>query len=274
MNWLNKEMGSQINNIKSIIDDRYDDELFDVYEDLRIDYIEDNIDHNIGEIKRRLNEKDYYTIISDLGLSNSDIEFGYGSEILSNMVNNDEIYSLTRDNDIVWEKHVKGRVYNSSKGFRKTKDINSEIEYIECTRCGYMMYYYGEYECTCCGFKGFECKSRSKGEIEIKKMLEGFNLEFNEEVVELSNYRYDFVCFINNKKYYLEINGLQHYKPVDYFGGIEAFNKLKINDAIKKKHANENGIYVELDYREHDVDLLKDRFLKNFIEKYNILGGK
>jgi hypothetical protein len=46
---------------------------------------------------------------------------------------------------------------------------------------------------------------------------------------------------------------MQHYKPIKFFGGQEAFNYLQVRDKIKKQYCLENRIkllifsYTELD---------------------------
>jgi hypothetical protein len=51
----------------------------------------------------------------------------------------------------------------------------------------------------------------------------------------------------------IEFNGMQHYKPIKFFGGQEAFDYLQVRDKIKKQYCLENQIkllifsYTELD---------------------------
>ena len=40
------------------------------------------------------------------------------------------------------------------------------------------------------------------------------------------------------------------------------FNKQKIRDSIKRKYAEDNGIFIELDYKEGNTNLLKNLILK------------
>lgn len=276
-NWLEREMCSQIININEIVDDRYDEELFDVYEDLRIKISNDQIDYNLGEIERRLTQKEYYTVMDDLGLSNSDVELGYGAEVLSEMVNTGEILNLTYENEIVWNKGMGKEVYEMPNGFTQIYDSTFGTTIIKCPMCSHEKYFDGEFICPECGFTGFERKhkiDRSKGELYVAKKLKELNLDFKEEVIEIGKFRYDFIVYKNNTKYYIEVHGKQHYEAIDYFGGEEKFQKQLKHDLIKKKHANENGVYVELDYKEHNLKLLENRFNENFINKYKIIGGK
>lgn len=55
---------------------------------------------------------------------------------------------------------------------------------------------------------------------------------------------------IPNLKLAFEYQGKQHYEPIDFFGGEEAFQSLQKRDAKKRRLCLENGIkLVELDYR-------------------------
>lgn len=51
---------------------------------------------------------------------------------------------------------------------------------------------------------------------------------------------YDF--WLPDKNILLELNGLQHYKPVDWFGGDEGFHKQQIHDKRKVDFAVKNGL--------------------------------
>ena len=128
--------------------------------------------------------------------------------------------------------------------------------------------------CYNCGFETNESqRSKSKGEILVEKLLNKHNLNYEKQhrLYHCENsypLRYDFIVNHYDKTYYIEVNGLQHYKPISYFGGVKAFQKDKKRYEIKRKHAEENGIFIELDYRESDLGLLKNRFYNNFYNKH------
>lgn len=52
----------------------------------------------------------------------------------------------------------------------------------------------------------------------------------------------DFVIEHNNQKYFIELNGQQHYKAIDYFGGEERFKKQIERDQILDKYCKDNNI--------------------------------
>ena len=51
------------------------------------------------------------------------------------------------------------------------------------------------------------------------------------------------------------------------------FNKQKIRDSIKRRYAEDNGIFIELDYKEGNTNLLTKRINKVLIPLIKQLGG-
>lgn len=70
---------------------------------------------------------------------------------------------------------------------------------------------------------------------------------------------YDF--YIPAKNMLIEYQGIQHYQPVEVFGGEEAFKKQQVNDEIKRNFAIDNGYnFVEIKYDENINDKLSSVF--------------
>ena len=68
-------------------------------------------------------------------------------------------------------------------------------------------------------------------------------MDFKHPLLRISNRRWlDFDIWFPELSLALEYQGKQHYEPVDYFGGQEAFERRTENDALKKKIASENEI--------------------------------
>lgn len=66
---------------------------------------------------------------------------------------------------------------------------------------------------------------------------------------------------ISNKKC---TTGEQHFRPVDYFGGLEAFDKLKKRDVIKDNYCLKNNIkLIRIPFDKYDLidDILKSEIL-------------
>jgi len=80
----------------------------------------------------------------------------------------------------------------------------------------------------------------SKGEIAVEKFLQKHNIVYIREYKIMPyNYRYDF--HLPELNVFIEFHGLQHYVPVNAFGGEEAFCKVVKNDNIKQELVKVNG---------------------------------
>ena len=66
--------------------------------------------------------------------------------------------------------------------------------------------------------------------------------------------------YIPSKKIAVEYNGEQHYKSIEYFGGVEKFIKQKELDKQKQKICSENGI--KLIIWKYDEPLTEDEVIK------------
>jgi len=90
--------------------------------------------------------------------------------------------------------------------------------------------------------QGSGCPSccESRGEKKIAEILNKYNLEFIREktfndLKDKSNLFYDF--YLPKFKLFIEYNGIQHCRPINFFGGKEGYAKIKRHDLIKLKYA-------------------------------------
>lgn len=96
---------------------------------------------------------------------------------------------------------------------------------------------------TSCG-----CAVQSSSERYIKHLLEELNIEFIEQYSfkdckDIYSLRFDFAIFKNNSLLYLiEYDGEQHFRPIEWFGGIENFNKQYNRDKIKNNYCRLHNI--------------------------------
>lgn len=99
--------------------------------------------------------------------------------------------------------------------------------------------------------------AQSKGERFINKCLNVFNIDYNTQSIlkfdnELrNNFRIDFIIQ-KDKTYLIEYNGIQHYYPVEYFGGEEKFKEQQLRDQLLRDFVkNHSDLYelLEIDYR-------------------------
>lgn len=100
--------------------------------------------------------------------------------------------------------------------------------------------------------------SKSKGEEKIAKILDEHNIEFERQkrfrdCKYKSQLPFDF--YVTDKNIVIEFNGIQHYQPVEHFGGEEEFKLREKRDILKRKYCeNANIGYLVIAY---DEDILK-----------------
>ena len=57
--------------------------------------------------------------------------------------------------------------------------------------------------------------------------------------------------FLPDYKICIEYDGEQHFRPVNYFGGLESFERQIIRDKIKNEFCNENQIkLIRFNYKQ------------------------
>lgn len=110
------------------------------------------------------------------------------------------------------------------------------------------------------------CNS-SKGELKIRQWLVENNIEFEEQKIfdnckYKNNLRFDFYLLEYNLC--IEYNGLQHYKPIDYFGGKETLITQKERDKVKYKYCEDNNIdFLIIKYNQFEnINNILERKLK------------
>lgn len=100
--------------------------------------------------------------------------------------------------------------------------------------------------------------NQSKGEKVVESVLKLLNLNFNSQyTISFNNrkYKIDFCIFFNNKTIFIEYNGIQHYKPVEIFGGEEKFKLQIVRDNELREYCKKNDIIL-FEYK-YDIPLEK-----------------
>lgn len=90
------------------------------------------------------------------------------------------------------------------------------------------------------------CKA-SHGERKVRNYLTKYSLIYQEQKsIEVGNtyLKLDFYLedLSTNKKFAIEYNGIQHYQPVDYFGGQKGYETQVYRDNLKKQYCLDNQI--------------------------------
>ena len=92
-----------------------------------------------------------------------------------------------------------------------------------------------------------KCITTSKGSEYVKKLLEEFDVEY------LTEYKFDdcrnklplpFDFYIPDHNICIEYDGIQHFEPVEFFGGLKSFEHRKKLDAMKTNYCKLNDILL------------------------------
>jgi very-short-patch-repair endonuclease len=103
------------------------------------------------------------------------------------------------------------------------------------------------------------CKRDTKGQKIIRKYLNDKKLNFEEQknfknCVHKKYLYFDF--YLPDYKCCIEFDGVQHFKPVEYFGGEETFNETIIRDKIKNEYCLNNNIHLFRIKYNDDIELV------------------
>lgn len=143
---------------------------------------------------------------------------------------------------------------------------NTKVK-VKCNNCGYewftnpqpLVYGHG---CPVC--------SSSRGEFIINNILKDSAISYEYpkkfgDLLGIGGYPLHYDFCIGDQKVLIEYQGLQHYEPIDYFGGEEKLKTQHYHDKLKRKYAKANGYnLIEIPYT---CDNYKD------IKKCLIKGG-
>lgn len=113
----------------------------------------------------------------------------------------------------------------------------------------------------------------SNGETLIRNILETNQIDYNQEFTVIINgdtHRVDFEFSVNNKIYFIEYQGEQHYKPIESFGGLSSYKDRVIRDADKINYCENNHIkLIAIPYTYNSP-----KNLVNYINNNSSLGIK
>ena len=107
----------------------------------------------------------------------------------------------------------------------------------------------------------------SKGEKLIKHILTSFNINFIKEH-RFENCKFKntlpFDFYLPELNLCIEYNGIQHYEPINYFGGIQSLILQKAKDNIKYDFCKNNNLdLLVIKYNENIEDILNSFLIKS-----------
>lgn len=123
--------------------------------------------------------------------------------------------------------------------------------------------------------KAYRCERCSKSMSNLEKYVEDWLIKNNVNSIKQFKFDdckykrsvpFDFAIFKNNKLTNLiEVDGIQHFQPIEYFGGQDRFEERIIIDKIKDDYCKENNInLIRIPYWEFDEN-------NTYINKLKIL---
>jgi len=164
--------------------------------------------------------------------------------------------SLSNNEFIILAKNIHNTKYDYSLVSIKTNQKNISII---CPK-------YGEFRQTPHNHiknkQGCPICKESKGERKIRNYLLDNNIKFIREK-RFKNckdkYTLSFDFYIPLYNICIEYNGIQHYKPVKYFGGVTTFEEQQKRDKIKKNYCDKNHIkLLIIKYNENVITKLRN----------------
>lgn len=104
----------------------------------------------------------------------------------------------------------------------------------------------------------------SKGEREIYYFLDKHNIKYKHQYsVNIDGIKYRFDFYLEQLNIFIEYDGIQHFQPIDYFGGIDNYKKVVYNDSIKNEWIEKNKLkLIRISYLENINDILTNELLK------------
>jgi very-short-patch-repair endonuclease len=138
--------------------------------------------------------------------------------------------------------------------------VNNSIDFLPLNP---IIYYKGNYK-TSDDFLNFK-KRIPYGEKKIIEFLKNKKIIFLhqhsfDDCIHIKKLIFDF--YLPCEKICIEFDGRQHFEPIEYFGGLDAFNSLKIRDGIKNDYCENKGYkIIRISYE--DINIIDSILSKN-----------
>lgn len=163
-----------------------------------------------------------------------------------------EVKELHRDNYTVVGRYTGGN--------RKVKVRHNICEYEWNVRANHF---------TSSGTQCPRCRM-STGELIVEDILKDKDIQYEpqkefDDLIRDRNLSYDF--YIPKNKVLIEYQGIQHYEPVEYFGGEERFKYQQESDSMKREYAKSKGYtLIEIPYTENTYEKI-ETFLISIVKR-------
>ncbi len=163
---------------------------------------------------------------------------------------------FTLDKVINLAVEVHGDTYDYSKV--KYKNIDTKVEIVCPEHSSFWQTPYNHIN----NKQGCPNCTRYIGEIKISEYLEEHHIEYEvqkrfEDCRDKKQLPFDF--YIPNRNLLIEYDGIQHFNPVDIFGGKDYLKIVQHHDAIKNKYCEEKEINLQrITYKENIIKRMEE----------------
>lgn len=119
--------------------------------------------------------------------------------------------------------------------------------------------------------KSCGCQSQSRLESTVDTWLQRHGFSYRTQVkfddlrgVGNRRLSYDFLIYLKDgRRFLLECQGVQHYRPFKYFGGVAKYNIQQQHDQLKRQYAlDHHYIFLEISFE------LSDNQIKNYLKNH------
>ena len=111
--------------------------------------------------------------------------------------------------------------------------------------------------------------NESKGEDVIRKYLKTNNIRYKrQKTFDGCSYKYPlrFDFYLIKHNICIEYDGMQHFKPIEYWGGVDTFNYILMKDEIKNEYCKNNNIkLIRIKYDENIIEKLTNQLVFSYI---------
>ena len=196
----------------------------------------------------KITEKNYDNFINK---KSKCVCYRYNRLYETNVLKEDEVFKkitkICEKNDFTFIRFISkdGKYHN-----------NKTVLELKCNKCEeHVCYTFNHFT----DRKYIKCKYCTKSSLEnrLKQKLVKNNIRFEEQkkfdwLIYKNNLSLDF--YLPEYKIAVECQGIQHFEPIDFFGGKEAFEAQKERDRIKSKLCEENGILLKYINNEMEIE--------------------
>jgi len=160
------------------------------------------------------------------------------------------------------------KIHGNKYDYSKVNYINAKTKVeIICSKCGI----FEQTPTTHLSGCGCIYCRESRGEREIFKILDKIIIKYERQKIFIyCRYKWPLKFdFYIPEIGCIEFDGIQHYEPIEYWGGINNFKEIKKRDQIKKNYCKDNNIPLYIIKYDENIEEKMKEILKQLKKNYN-----